>query len=499
MIIFARFSRGGLIAASLLLQVVATMSAQTTTPAAPDPVEGQWLGQAGPEDNRATIGLEIVREAKDDLMVYYSIDLVKFYHVPAGSPLQSTGLGQYTTSDGGLKMTLDGERLRTTGFLDNHATVELHRVAALPKPAPLSVAPAGPGPRWRTRTGGAIFAAPAVCDGVAYVGNVDGVLLALKVSDGTQVWAFGAGRPIMGEALATEDAVYFACDNGSLFKLNRADGKKLWRYDLGDGLVNRILPNPYVYDYDYQSPRPVLADGVLYLGSGDGAFHAVRADTGARVWRIETIGKVRTTAIVQGERVFFSTLGNSVCAAERATGRIVWQFATGDAVTSSPALIGGRLIIGDRDSKLHALDPVDGREVWSQNWWGSWVESTAVELDGLAYIGSGDLEMVSCLDPATGKNLWRTDVGGWVFRSPAVTAKSVYASVSGAHRPASFWLPQASAVIALDRLTGKTRWSWPMSGRPGEFFHGFVAAPVIAGDTVLIGGLDGTLYAFPIY
>ena len=38
-----------------------------------------------------------------------------------------------------------------------------------------------------------------------------------------------------------------------------------------------------------------------------------------------------------------------------------------------------------------------------------------------------------------------------------------------------------------------------MSGRPGEFFHGFVAAPVIAGDTVLIGGLDGTLYAFPIY
>ena len=491
----ARFSRRYYSAfLALFLAFAAPLFA---SPAAPDPVEGLWLGQAGPADNRANIGLEIVREANGELAAFYTVDLVKFYHVPTGEPVKSTGPGRYTYA-GGLQLNLEGERLLTTGFLDNHATVELHRVAALPQPEPLPVAPAGPGPRWRTRTGGAIFAAPAVHDGFAYVGNIDGVFLALKISDGTKVWAFAAGRPVMGEALATEDAVFFACDNGSLFKLNRVDGKELWRYDLGDGRVNRILPNPYVYDYDYQSPRPVLADGVLYLGSGDGAFHAVRADTGARVWRIETKAKIRTTALVHGDRVFFSTLGNTVYAIECATGHIVWQFATGDAVTSSPALIGGRLIIGDRDSKLHALDPADGREVWSQNWWGSWVESTAVELDGLAYIGSGDLEMVSCIDPATGRNLWRTDVGGWVMRAPAVTAKSVYASVAGAHRLGSFWLPQTSAVVALNRATGKVRWSWLLPGQPGGFLHGFLATPVIAGDTLLVGGIDGTLYAFPV-
>ncbi len=480
----------------LIAAVLFSFARLLASPGAPDPVEGNWLGQAGPADNRATIGLEISREAKGDLVAYYTVDLVKAYHVPTGEPLKSTGPGQYTYA-GGLKLTLDGERLLTTGFLDNHATVELRRVASLPTPEPLLVAPVGPGPRWRTRTGGAIFAPPAVRDGVAYVGNVDGVFLALKVNDGSKVWAFAAGRPVFGEALATDDAVYFACDNGSLFKLNRADGKEIWRYDLGDGLVNRILPNAYVYDYDYQSPRPVLADGVLYLGSGDGSFHAVRADTGARVWRVATKGKVRTTALVQGDRVFFSTLGNSVCAADRATGKIIWEFTTGDAVTSSPALIGGRLIIGDRDSRLHGLDPADGHEVWSQNWWSSWVESTAVEMDGLAYLGSGDLEMVSCIDPATGKNLWRSEVGGWVFRAPAVTKNSVYASVSGAHRLASFWLPQAAAVTALDRATGKLRWSFPMPERPGEFLKGFLAAPVATGDLVLAAGLDGTLYAFP--
>ncbi len=480
------------ITAALLLSFIRLSAA----PSAPDPVEGNWLGQAGPADNRVTIGLEIIRETNGDLAAYYMIDLVKAHHVPMGDALKSTGPGQYTYA-GGLKLTLDGERLLTTGFLDNHATVEMHRVAAMPPPEPLPVAPAGPGPRWRTRTGGALFAAPAVRDGTAYVGNVDGVFLALRISDGAKVWAFAAGRPIFGEALATDDAVYFACDNGALFKLNRADGKEVWRYDLGDGQVNRILPNPYVYDYDHQSPRPVLADGVLYLGSGDGSFHAVRADTGARVWRIATKGKVRTTALVQGDRVFFGTLGNSVCAADRATGKILWEFTAGDAVTSSPAIIGGRLIIGDRDSHLHGLDPADGHEVWSQNWWGSWVESTAVEQDGLAYLGSGDLEMVSCVEPATGKNLWRTDVGGWVFGAPAVTKNSVYAGVSGAHRLAKFWLPQAAAFVALDRTSGRLLWGWPLPESPGTFLKGFIASPVVAGHTVLIGGLDGTLYAFP--
>ena len=83
------------------------------------------------------------------------------------------------------------------------------------------------------------------------------------------------------------------------------------------------------------------------------------------------------------------------------------------------------------------------------------------------------------------------------FAHPPVTKNSVYASVSGAHRLASFWLPQAAAVTALDRATGKLRWSCPLPVRPGEFLKGFLAAPVVAGDLVLAAGLDGMLYAFP--
>jgi len=159
-------------------------------------------------------------------------------------------------------------------------------------------------------------------------------------------------------------------------------------------------------------------------------------------------------------------------------------------------MVEGRIIVGARDSMLYALDPGDGHPVWSQYWWGSWVESPAVGANGLAYIGSGDLDRVSSVDPANGHNVWRSDVGGWVLQRPLVTDKHIYVGVSGAHRASPIWLPQASALTALDRATGRVLWQWSIPDAAGTFLHGFVAAPVESSGNILVGGIDGTLYAF---
>lgn len=133
--------------------------------------------------------------------------------------------------------------------------------------------------------------------------------------------------------------------------------------------------------------------------------------------------------------------------------------------------------------------------MWTRYWWGSWVESTAVERDGVAYVGSGDLQSVSAIDPATGRDRWRTEVGGWVMQRPAVGERVVYAGVGGARRLASHWRPQAGGLVALDRETGRLLWRWDAPAGAG-FLEGVIAAPVIAGDRVVVGGVDGTLYAF---
>lgn len=460
-------------------------------------IEGAWTGQAGTLDNRATVGLEITAGNSGELTARFFLDLIGIYGQPLGI-VKNVESNHFTIPDADMELHVSADTLTATGFLhDPKATIDLHRSQRSPRAPLRAVNPAGASPIWTTRLGGAIFAEASIRDGIAYLGNVDGVFSAITVADGNRVWSFAAGRAIYGEALATDTGVYFVCDNGFLFRLDRASGKEVWRYDLGDALVSRTPPNPFVFDYEYQASRPLLVEGVLYVGSADGSLHAVRADVGRRVWRIESKGKIRSTVAISGSKLIFSTQDGLVEALDWKTGKRLWQFDAKSPVTTSVAIVGGRVMVGARDSMLYALDPADGRVIWNQYWWGSWIESTAVEYEGLAYIGSGDLDRVSCIDPVTGQNRWRTDVGGWVFHRPAVTPSAVYVGVSGARRSSSIWLPQASALIALDRLTGRVLWQWSMPELSGAFLHGFVAAPVIAGDTLLIGGVDGTLYAFP--
>ena len=61
--------------------------------------------------------------------------------------------------------------------------------------------------------------------------------------------------------------------------------------------------------------------------------------------------------------------------------------------------------------------------VWRAPFWGSWVESSAVQYENLFYIGASDLRRVTCYDPTDGHVVWRTDVFGWNWGRPLVTAR----------------------------------------------------------------------------
>jgi len=186
-----------------------------------------------------------------------------------------------------------------------------------------------------------------------------------------------------------------------------------------------------------------------------------------------------------------------VCAVDRASGTEAWSLKKATPYTSGPAVSGEIVVAGNRGSRLRGLDAATGKVLWTKDYWGSWIESTPVFRDGRGYIGSGDLFRVSCFEPVTGKNLWRTYVNGWVLERPAITDRTILVGVSGARRRGESRVRQSSALTALDRSTGEILWSWIMPESPGTFLSGFVAAPVAAGEVVLVGGVDGTLYAFP--
>jgi outer membrane protein assembly factor BamB len=496
----------GAVVAASPLTVAATGQAAPAAPAAPaEPsrigapghldLQGQWLASAGPPDNRVTVGLSLERGADGAMQARYTIDLLHVYSasLPALEPLSGGGF-RIARFDVSILPASDG--VSVSGLIDE--PLLMRRVSALPQRPATAVVPRGPGPVWQLSLGGPIFARAADHGHHVYVGNADGVMFAVDTRSAAVIWRFVAGRPIHGEATVTDAAVFFASDNGWLYRLNRADGQQVWRYDLGDARVQRVPPNPFVFDYDHRGPRPVLHDGVLYVGAGDGGFHAVDAATGQRLWRFEADDKVRASAAVDGAWVVFGTLGGSVFGLDRATGQQRWRFKAAGPVTGTPvfAAPGGPVIVGDRGSRLHAVMPGQAQALWVQNWWGSWIESTAVVRDGVGYIGSGDLFLVSAFDMASGRNLWRSGVGGWVLQQPAVGSARIYVSVSGARRRPAHFVTQQAGLTALDRRDGRVRWHWPAPMTPEVFFYGLSAAPAMVGSRVVVGGLDGVLRTF---
>ena len=63
--------------------------------------------------------------------------------------------------------------------------------------------------------------------------------------------------------------VYVGAGDGNVYALNAGTGAKLWSYASG---------KRYMYS------SPAVANGVVYIGSDDGNVYALNASTGAKLW-----------------------------------------------------------------------------------------------------------------------------------------------------------------------------------------------------------------------
>src|SRR5262245_17640579 len=201
----------------MILETVLLAASVATAPTR-DPIEGKWIGMAGFPLDRIDVAFEFKRNDKGTLRAFVYEPVLNFYGLDVGD-VQREG-DKYVIKDHATTFTLRGDTLEGTYFSLN-APASFRRTDTLPAAAPVPDLPKGPGPKWQVKLGGAIYATAAVRDGIAYVGTTGGVMNAVRVDDGTFVWTFVAGRPLHGEALATDGHVYFACDNGYLYKLDR--------------------------------------------------------------------------------------------------------------------------------------------------------------------------------------------------------------------------------------------------------------------------------------
>lgn len=319
---------------------------------------------------------------------------------------------------------------------------------ALPRTAP-----------WAFTTGDKVYSSPAVADGVVYVGSNDGNLHAINAADGQRRWSYPTGQPITSSPTVADGVVYVGCNDQGLHAVRVADGTRVWRY-AAEGILHS---------------SPAVADGTVFVGGRDNHLHAVDAATGVGRWRFPGGDWFNSSPAVDAGIVYVACRDHNIYAVDAVTGEKRGSYTTASTADSSPTIVGDRVYVGSDDKNVYALDTASGQPVWVKETGGGVVSSPAVA-DGVLYVGSDDGNLYA-LEADTGRERWVFPTGGGIRSSPLVTDQFVYVGSS------------SRALHAVDIASGVERWRFATKGPIDD------SSPALAGDLVVVGSLDFTVYA----
>ncbi len=492
--------RGTLRIPGVLLMAAALSAASCSKePAAPtvEDLLGAWSGSMRHEGEEQMLALELEPAEDGQVSLRLTVPAANLNRVSAGSVEPRIEGRQVTLGPFVLAYDREARSLAGTmpaGLVPVYAIpFTLRRVEAVE--APMRPEPSAPSaePSWTFDAGAALWPGATFADGVVYAGDDEGRLHALDASTGRERWSFAAGGPIRTRATVTDGALYFQADDGVLYCLDGASGKAVWQVRLVERRVERLPPGDPQSRYDGFGSDVTAAEGRLFLGTHDGRLVAVDPADGTLLWEFAAGGSVLAAPTLSSGRVFLGCFDGHVRALDAATGKPLWKTDTRGAVLSTPALAGEVLVVGNRAYDLLGLSVQTGEVVWKDYIWFSWVESSATVEDGVAYVGSSDAAAVFAFEASTGKRLWKTDVFGWAWGQPAVTAERIFvgtASLRGylgdAHR---------GGVMALERGSGEAVWRYAAEP-PDEGAWGFPGSPAVGAGQVFVTGIDGRVLAF---
>ncbi len=386
--------------------------------------------------------------------------------------------------------------------------------------------------KWRFPTGDRVVSSAVWNDNVLYFGSDDGNVYAVDAQTGHQVWKRTTGGPVPATPAVANGRVYVGSYDGKFYAFDAHTGATAWKFATGGerrfeakGLHGMQPRNQTFADpYDVFLSSPVVAQGTVYFGSGDGNVYAIDAASGDLRWKFQTGDVVHASPAYAGGVLYFGSWDSYLYAVDAATGQERWRFKSGEdplihnqvGFQSSPAVVGGLVYVGCRDANRYAIDRASGKEKWRYPTEGSWVVSSPAVSGGKVYFGTSDSGLYLVLDADTGKPVLQQDSKAYVFSSPSVAGDVVLLGVPNGTLEAR---DRASGQLLWDYQTDASRrntdWvltaehkyntpllfhsAWreaPLIGADREFSVGSIfSSPLVVGGVIFVGSADGNLYA----
>jgi outer membrane protein assembly factor BamB len=231
--------------------------------------------------------------------------------------------------------------------------------------------------------------------------------------------------------------------------------------------------------------NPVLANGILYVGSDDGHLYALDAGTGAKRWGFDAGAAVRGSGVVEAGLIAVTDANAVLHVVDAATGTERWRISgildVGD--------VSDGVIYAAGDDGVHGFDLQTGAERWT--WLAPGPVPYVAIAGGTAYITSGGT--VYAVGLADRAEQWHHDTGATVGSLATVADDRVFV---GARQG-------VTGLTALDRATGSRIWTFPGASdiqvHMGSIRNGVIYASTVGDGFYALAASDLTvLWHVPI-
>jgi outer membrane protein assembly factor BamB len=276
------------------------------------------------------------------------------------------------------------------------------------------------------------------------------------------------------------------------------------------------LAEAWSANIDTSLSSPMVANGVVYVGSLDHNLYAFDARSGAPLWHAATGAAIQSSPAVANGLVYIGSMDGRLYAFNAETGAPRWSTITGAGIEGSPTAADGLVFVGNDNGSLFALNAKTGVVRWTKSLYTHGPISTPAVGHGVVYfaIGGG---LLDAYDVNTGALLWEqyTDSDYDAPGSPALDHGTVYVyagrgiyafdAASGAQRwQAGILSSRSSIAVAKGRVQLATvdHVLWDFSAATGHLNSAtdtqtsIECAPAIANGVLYIGSDFGGVLAF---
>jgi len=224
-----------------------------------------------------------------------------------------------------------------------------------------------------------------------------------------------------------------------LIALNKLTGETVWKTDRSASWNDESIPGQMARDGDlrkaHSTPLIVSVNGRdILLSSGAKAAYAYDPETGKELWRVHhDCWSAAPVPLYQDGLAFFVTgSGKTELIAVRMGGsgdvtdsHIAWRYDSMVAKTASPILANGNIYMVSDDGMLTSVEATTGKQIWRSRIGGTYAASP-IHADGRLYF-CNQQGKTTVLNPGPALDIVATnmlDIG--LMASPAVSGSDLF-------------------------------------------------------------------------